>query len=70
MQPRLKGQKLQSNSADVGDVEVVRIMYPLALGEREREKEPEKWWKLHMEGLDGISCQHLQVMMTNMIQKH
>ena len=36
----------------------------------EKEMEPEKWKKLHIGGLDGISCQHLQVMMTNVIQKH
>ena len=36
----------------------------------ENEKEPEKWKKLHIGELDGISCQHLQVMMTNVIQKH
>ena len=36
----------------------------------EREKEREKWKKLHIGGLDVISCQHLQVMVTNMIQKH
>ena len=36
----------------------------------ENEKEPEKWKKLHIGELDGISCQHLQVIMTNVIQKH
>ena len=36
----------------------------------ENEKEPKKWKKLHIGELDGISCQHLQVMMTNVIQKH
>ena len=36
----------------------------------EKEKEPEKWKKLLFGGLDGTSCQHLQVMMTNVIQKH
>ena len=36
----------------------------------EKEKESEKWKKVHTGGLDGISCQHLQVMMTNVIQKH
>ena len=57
--PVQKDQKLQSN------IEVVCIMLRL-----EKEKEPEKWMKLHIGGLDGISCQHLQVMMTNVIQKH
>ena len=36
----------------------------------EKEKEPEKWKKLHIGGLDGISCQNVQVMMTSVIQKH
>ena len=36
----------------------------------EKEKEPEKWKNLHVGGADGISCQHLQVMMTNVRQKH
>ena len=35
-----------------------------------REKEPEKWKNLHVDGVDGISCQHLQVMVTNLLQKH
>ena len=53
MQPRPKGQKLQSNSSDVGDIEVVCIKHPATFGERK-----------------GVSCQHLQVTMPNMIQKH
>ena len=36
----------------------------------EKEKEPEKWKTLHVGGVDGRSCQHLQVMMTNVVQKH
>ena len=35
----------------------------------ENEEESEKWKKLHIGWLDGTSCQHLQVMMTNVIQK-
>ena len=35
----------------------------------EKEKDTEKWKKLHTGGMDGISCQHLQVMVTNLIQK-
>ena len=34
-----------------------------------KEKELERWKKLHLGGVDGISCQHLQVMMTNLLQK-
>ena len=38
-----------------------------SLGER---KEPEKWKNLHVGGVDGVSCQHLQVTVTNLLQKH
>ena len=58
--PDKRDQKAQSKSSDVGDVEVVRIIHPAAFG----DKEAENWKKLHVGGLDGISCQHLQVMMT------
>ena len=36
----------------------------------EKEKQSEKWKNLHVGGVDGISCQHLQVMVTNLPQKH
>ena len=36
----------------------------------DKETEPENWKKKHVGGVDGISCQHLQVMMTNLPQKH
>ena len=36
----------------------------------EKEKEPENWKNLHVGGVDGMSCQHMQVMMTNLLQKH
>ena len=36
----------------------------------EKEKEPEQWKNLHAGGVDGTSCQHLQVMVTNLLQKH
>ena len=32
----------------------------------EKETEPGNWKNLHIGGVDGISCQHLQVMMTNL----
>ena len=35
----------------------------------EREKRARKE-NLHIGGMDGISCQHLQVIVTNLIQKH
>ena len=34
----------------------------------EKWKEPESLKKLHVGGVDGISCQHLQVMVTNLLQ--
>ena len=40
------------------------------LSRLEKEKEPEKWKKLHIGALDGVSCHHLQVKMTSVIQKH
>ena len=36
----------------------------------EKEKEPEAWKDLHLGGIDGISCQHFQVMMAQLLQKH
>ena len=36
----------------------------------EKEKEPGKWNNLQTGGEEGTSCQHLQVMVTNLIQKH
>ena len=52
-------KKFQSHCADIGDVEVVRIVYRSSSGE---EKE-QSWTQLHVGGIDGISCQHLQVML-------
>ena len=34
------------------------------------EEETENWKKLHVGGSEGISCQHLPVMVTNLLQKH
>ena len=36
----------------------------------EKEQEPEKCMNLHIGGTDEISCQHLQVIVTNFPQKH
>ena len=36
----------------------------------EQEREPENWKKPHVGGLNGISCQHLQEVATNLLQKH
>ena len=35
----------------------------------EKETEPESWKRSHVAGIDGISCQHLQVMVTQLLQK-
>ena len=35
----------------------------------EKEKELETWMNLHVGGVDGISCQHLQVMVTILLRK-
>ena len=36
----------------------------------EKEREPENCNNLHIGGVESISCQHLQVMMANLLQKH
>ena len=36
----------------------------------EKEKGPESWKRLHVGGIEGIICQHLQVMMTHLLLKH
>ena len=36
----------------------------------EKEEEPESCKQLHVGGIDGIRCQHLQVMRTQLFQKH
>ena len=36
----------------------------------EKGKEPEKWNNLRIGGMDGISCQHLQVTTTKLLPKH
>ena len=35
----------------------------------EKEKELEKWKNLHVGGVNGISCEHLQVSTTSLLQK-
>ena len=36
----------------------------------EEEKEPEELKELHVVRIDGITCQHLKVLMTHLSQKH
>ena len=49
----------------LANVEGTRLCIILRL---EKWKEPESLKKLHVGGVDGISCQHLQVMVTNLLQ--
>ena len=35
-----------------------------------KERDPESWKKLHMAGVEGISCQHFQVIMTKLLREH
>ena len=35
----------------------------------ENDKELVKWKDLYVGGMDGISCQHLQVLVTSLLQK-
>ena len=36
----------------------------------QREREPEGWKQRQVRGIEGSSCQHLQVLMTQLLQKH
>ena len=37
----------------------------------EKKKDPDNWKQLHVGSIDGISCQHFPVLMTNLLlQKH
>ena len=63
-----RDQKLQGHSVDIGDVDVVRGVYYPSLGKK--KKNLESWRRLHVGDIDGTSCQRLQVMMTQLLQKH
>ena len=52
--PKKWNKRLQGHRAD----DVVRIVYYSSSGERGKL---ESWKRLHVGGIDGISCQHLQV---------
>ena len=60
-------QELQSDCTQQCRVEAVRVLCDDAHG---KGKEPETWQRLHMGGVNNISCQHLQVLVTNLSQKH
>ena len=46
------------------------ISFPEEGGRRTEEGNPEDLKQFHVGGIDGIHCQHLQVMMTNLLQQH
>ena len=56
-------KKLQGYCADVGDVEVVCDLLFSAWKKRRSWRDASGWY-------DGISCQHLQVLTTQLLQKH
>ena len=56
-----RDRKLQSDGADIGDDKMVHSC-------AWRRKKTLK--NLHIGGLEGISCKRLQVMVTNLLQKH
>ena len=67
MRIQKKDQKLQVNCADIDDVELIRVLHYSSFG---KGNKLESCKKLHVGGIEGISCQHLEVMMTNLLQKH
>ena len=52
-------QELQGHCVDIGDVLVLFCVW-------RRKNELVSWKKLHVGGVDGISCQHLQAMRTHL----
>ena len=61
--PDQRDQKYKSNSFDIGDVEVVRIMHPVAFGERKGARKMEEsthcwsgWDKLQTLASDDDEC--------------
>ena len=59
---------LREPDADVGDVAVVLGLYHSSIGKGEQEPSGRK--QRHVGGIDVFSCQHLQVLMTQWLQKH
>ena len=67
MQPRLKGSTVHRGIALTS---VMSKWYASCIFLRlEKAKGPEKGEHLHIGGVEEISCQHLQVMVTNLLQK-
>ena len=83
-----RDQKIQSDRADVGDVEMLCNKDSPTIGKRKRTTVQhwfcslrkhghdacraafQKWKQMHVRGIEGISCQHLQVMMKQLLPNH
>ena len=59
-------QKLQS---DCAHIEMSKWYVSCTILHLERDRKPENWKKLHVGRINGISCQHWQMMMTKLLQK-
>ena len=63
-------KRIKSNKA-MAPTSVMSKWYATCIFPRlEKDTEPEEMQQLQVGGIDGISCQHLQVLMTQMLQKH
>ena len=60
--------KLQDHSADISAV-MSKCYASCNILRMEKVKVPERWKKFFVGGIERISCQHLQVMMTNFLQR-
>ena len=67
MRPCKRDPQLQSHRADSSDVKMARNVRYHAHG---GGKVSEELKQLHVGGIDGISCQHLPVLMTHLSQKN
>ena len=65
-EPKKNNKKLQSCCTDVGDVDMMRGVYYSSFEQRRGTRRLET---VKCGELDGISCQHLQVMLTQVLQK-
>ena len=62
-------KRIKSNKA-IALTSVMSKWYATCIIQRlEKDKEPEETKQLQVGGIDGISCQHLQVLMTQLLQK-
>ena len=63
-----EGSEVTGQLRDINDVEVVCIL--LLFFSWKGKKELENWKNLHVARVEGTNCQHVQVKMTNLWQKH